>query len=106
MWFRFEAWNEDLKYAPWALVQGDTARLPRTPSSLPASPAMMALALPGNAGSAAVTAVVDAKSNTLMVGNLGDCRAIAGWYNEDSDEWRCDVLTEDMQAGNPTEAQR
>lgn len=80
--------------------------LPSTPRILRASPATDRLDSLRNAKASAVTALVDAESQTLMVANLGDCRAVAGWYDSATDEWRCDTLTQDMTMENPAEAER
>jgi pyruvate dehydrogenase phosphatase len=57
-------------------------------------------------GSCATTAIVDSRAGILYLANLGDSRAVAGWYNKDTTEWRCDVLSEDASAKNPKEVKR
>lgn len=46
-----------------------------------------------NMGACTSTAIIDAAHDTLYVANLGDCRAVAGWYDPKKDQWRCDPLT-------------
>ncbi|WVF69344.1 hypothetical protein IAT40_004120 [Kwoniella sp. CBS 6097] len=84
---------------------------PPYPTHLPTStnlptpnPALMA-ALP-IAGACACTALVDSKSGLLYLANMGDCRAVAGWYNPTQGTWRTDVLSQDHNAANPVEAEK
>ena len=60
---------------------------------------------PADSGSCAITAVVDAENDDLFVALAGDCRAVAGWQDGDSN-WRCDVLTEDQMGETPREVER
>jgi hypothetical protein len=69
-------------------------------------PSKVASTLLESPGSCAITAMVDVKSKKLYVVNLGDCRAVAGWYNPETDMWRCDVLSTDHAVSNPDEANR
>lgn len=57
-------------------------------------------------GSVVVTALVDLEAEYLHVINLGDCRAVAGWYHYHDKAWECDVLSEDHTPENLSEAQR
>jgi pyruvate dehydrogenase phosphatase len=57
-------------------------------------------------GSAAITAVVDVQSDQLHVANCGDSRALAGWYHPSTGQWRCEVLSDDLEPENPVEADR
>lgn len=53
-----------------------------------------------------MTAFVDVEGDKVYVANAGDCRAVAGWFNEQSGTWRCDVLSEDHGGRNPKEHAR
>lgn len=57
-------------------------------------------------GTTGVTATVVAATNKVVVANLGDSRAVAGWFNPTTGQWRCDQLTNDHEPGNPAEAAR
>jgi len=65
----------------------------------------MMMAAPANSGACALSAVVDAANEDLYVAVTGDCRAVAGWQDEEGN-WRCDVLTEDQMGENPREVER
>ncbi|KAK4684063.1 pyruvate dehydrogenase phosphatase, partial [Tremellales sp. Uapishka_1] len=70
-------------------------------------PSMFALLSTGDdCGACALTAVLDIKDDTLHVANLGDARAVAGWWNPSTSTWRCDTLTQDMMGDNPAEVAR
>ena len=57
------------------------------------------------AGAVVVNTVIDAENDDLYVSGTGDCRAVAGWRDQDGN-WRCDVLTEDQMGENPKEVER
>ncbi|WWC96007.1 hypothetical protein V866_002874 [Kwoniella sp. B9012] len=64
------------------------------------------LSLIPNAGSTACTAFIDIKQELLYLINLGDVRAVAGWYNVKEGKWRVDILSQDQECGNPSEVKR
>ncbi|WWC57904.1 uncharacterized protein I303_100439 [Kwoniella dejecticola CBS 10117] len=72
----------------------------------PHGPAMLALATQFDMGACAVTAVVDAEADKLYVANVGDTRAVAGWWNAEKGEWKCDILSSDAECENEAEAAR
>ncbi|PVF96340.1 protein serine/threonine phosphatase 2C [Serendipita vermifera] len=70
---------------------------------------MKGLILPGYSGACALATVVDTDEQQLWVASTGDCRAIAGFWDEKSDgtgQWRVDVLSEDQTAESPKEVAR
>lgn len=75
---------------------------------LPGFPQATLLALADIAarGSAAITAIVDVQRDQLHVANCGDSRALAGWYHPSTGQWRCQVLSDDLEPENPVEADR
>ncbi|OCF41513.1 hypothetical protein I317_04716 [Kwoniella heveanensis CBS 569] len=84
---------------------------PPYPTHLPSSPNLpnpnpALLASVPIAGACACTALIDSRSGLLYLANLGDCRAVAGWYNPTLGRWRTDVLSQDHNAANPVEAER
>jgi len=103
---RHEAWNHDVLSAPLAILEG-RIRTPSNPilAGFP-NPAFAPLAETSVRGATAVTALIDAESKVLYVANLGDSRAVAGWWDPISETWRCDVLTNEHQGGNPAEVAR
>jgi pyruvate dehydrogenase phosphatase len=104
---RFEAWDADFMAAPRDLLSGALDDMGGTASGqLAASPAAACVGLVGNSGAAAVTVLVDSAADKVVVANLGDCRAVAGWYNPSTKKWRCDTLTQDLTCRNPDEQLR
>jgi hypothetical protein len=103
----YVAWDTSLIQAPLALLQQpngfQTLAHPGLPNPVPA---LWALSSIQNSGGCGVTAMVDAESETLYVMNVGDCRAVAGWLNPRTGEWRCDTLTADQTLLNEPEKQR
>ena len=60
-------------------------------------------------GSCALMALLDPSRRDLYVACTGDCRAVAGIWEENDDgtgKWRVEVLTEDQTGRNASEAQR
>ena len=60
-------------------------------------------------GSCAILALFDTAHENLYVASTGDCRAVAGVWEEDANgkgSWRADVLTEDQTGRNPSELKR
>jgi pyruvate dehydrogenase phosphatase len=99
------ALDKDILAAPTQLL----AKAPGVVSELPnPSPTLLQLLPLETAGACAVTVIVDAVTDKLYVANIGDCRAVAGWQNPVTGEWRCDVLTDigDTVAENPLESAR
>ncbi|WVQ81289.1 hypothetical protein IAT38_003412 [Cryptococcus sp. DSM 104549] len=72
----------------------------------PHLPSLLTNASPIHSGSCSLNAIVDVAADKLFVANVGDTRAIAGWWNPREGKWRCDVLTNDAMGDNPVEAQR
>ena len=70
------------------------------------NPALIPLAETSVRGTTSITAVLDTEAKMLYLANLGDSRAIAGWWSPISNTWRCDVLTNEHQGGNPAEVTR
>jgi pyruvate dehydrogenase phosphatase len=67
------------------------------------------LILPGYSGACALATVVDTDEQQLWVASTGDCRAVAGFWDEKPDgtgQWRVDVLSEDQTAESPKEVAR
>ncbi|WWC62461.1 uncharacterized protein I303_105057 [Kwoniella dejecticola CBS 10117] len=58
------------------------------------------------AGATTCTAFIDVRQQLLYVINIGDSRAVAGWLDEESGQWRVDVLSQDQECGNPAEVKR
>jgi pyruvate dehydrogenase phosphatase len=69
------------------------------------SPALMHLATLDKSGACFSTVVIDTAKDKLYVANLGDCRAIAGWRNPESGQYRCDILTIDGDANAANEVE-
>lgn len=70
---------------------------------------MVGQILPGYSGACALTAVVDTEEQQMWVAVAGDCRAVAGFYDQEEDgsgTWRVDVLSEDQTAESPKEVAR
>ena len=60
-------------------------------------------------GSCALMALFDTAYKNLYIACTGDCRAVAGVWEESDDGkgiWRVDVLTEDQTGRNPNELKR
>jgi pyruvate dehydrogenase phosphatase len=60
------------------------------------SPAMVHLASLETAGACGLTITVDTASDKMYIANIGDCKAVAGWYDPKSGIWRCDVLNREL----------
>ncbi|WVQ64495.1 uncharacterized protein L199_002662 [Kwoniella botswanensis] len=96
--------DANLIQSTWSTLFSPVAdNLPGLP---PHSPTQLGLANLFDNGSCAITAIVDIESDKLYVANVGDTRAIAGWWNSEKGEWRCDILTEDATCENEQEAER
>ena len=60
-------------------------------------------------GSCAILAILDTARRNLYVACTGDCRAVAGIWEEGSDgtgSWKVEVLSEDQTGRNEKEAER
>jgi len=65
--------------------------------------------MPALSGSCAILAVLDTARRNLYVACTGDCRAVAGIWEEASDgtgSWKVEVLSEDQTGRNEKEAER
>ncbi|KAG8803343.1 hypothetical protein FS842_006581 [Serendipita sp. 407] len=65
--------------------------------------------LPAYSGACALAAIVDTEEQEMWVACTGDCRAVAGFWDEKPDGsgvWRVDVLSEDQTAESPKEVAR
>ncbi|KLO19941.1 protein serine/threonine phosphatase 2C [Schizopora paradoxa] len=72
-------------------------------------PLALASMLPALSGSCALLACIDTANRDLYVACTGDCRAVAGIWEEDESgngTWRVDVLSEDQTLLNPKELER
>ncbi|WVQ80477.1 hypothetical protein IAT38_002582 [Cryptococcus sp. DSM 104549] len=84
-----------------------STRQPHTNPLLPPDqPNVLAAAEMCGAGACCLTTIVDAAADRLYIANTGDARAVAGWWNEKEQKWRCDVLTNDFCGDNPAEIDR
>ncbi|ORX38042.1 phosphatase 2C-like domain-containing protein [Kockovaella imperatae] len=92
----YAAWDEDLMKTLRAALSESSA----SPSTLAGAMGGMA----GFSGSCALTVIVDKSHDRIYAINLGDCRAVAGWHGPNG--WKCDPLTEDLNANNPNEVER
>ncbi|OCF59968.1 hypothetical protein L486_02641 [Kwoniella mangroviensis CBS 10435] len=100
----FLAFDANIIQSTWStLFSPIEDKLPGLP---PHSPTQLGLANLFDNGSCAITAIVDVESDKLYEANVGDTRAIAGWWNPDKGEWRCDILTEDATCENEKETKR
>lgn len=67
------------------------------------------MTLIGRQGSCAILALIDTARRDLYVANTGDCRAVAGIWEEGLEGkgvWRVEVLSEDQTGRNPNELKR
>ena len=70
---------------------------------------VLALTSSGAQGSCAILAVLDTAYRDLYVACTGDCRAVAGIWEEDEQgngRWRVEALSEDQTGRNPKELLR
>ena len=77
--------------------------------SLPSpNPVLLSLGAGDDAGSCVTALIIDQKFGKMYAINLGDCRAVAGWWNPETKMWRCDRLSEigDMRGDNDYERAR
>ncbi|KAK4688528.1 pyruvate dehydrogenase phosphatase, partial [Tremellales sp. Uapishka_1] len=100
----FVALDDSIINAPIQLFKGVISSSESSPVLPSLNPALLQLTGTINSGAAAVTAILDVKTDHLHVANAGDCRAVAGWYNHYTGEWRCDPLSDDLTSENPAEA--
>lgn len=104
MKIRYMAWDTESILAPLSLLASKIS-LPDVPSypGFP-HPSLAVLADAPSRGSTAITAIIDVAWDTLHVANTGDCRAVAGWWDGKTRQWRCEVLSEDHDARDPKQA--
>ena len=70
------------------------------------NPAMVAMANSEYRGSCALTTIIDVAHDKVYVANVGDSRAVAGWWNQAEAKWRCDILSNDHEGENEIERSR
>ncbi|WRT63431.1 uncharacterized protein IL334_000336 [Kwoniella shivajii] len=104
----FLAIDQDIIQSKYSIIRDSTkngsSNLP--PNLPPHAPSLLTTSTLFDNGACAVTAVVDVAADKLYVANVGDTRAIAGWWNPENREWMCDVLTADATCDNEQESQR
>ncbi|EJU06323.1 protein serine/threonine phosphatase 2C [Dacryopinax primogenitus] len=61
---------------------------------------------PGLSGSCALLSVLDTQHEEVHLALVGDCRAVAGYWDEGGKRWVCEVLTEDQTAKAVKEVER
>lgn len=83
---------------PPHVLDPDTPLLPHPP------PSQVIHGSTETVGTTALTAVIDAESDSLHVINVGDCRAVAGWYNPLTGKWRAQVLNREHSPWDPEQA--
>lgn len=100
--------DNDLLRTPLTLFRNHLADPTKDPLLPHPAPSLVHLATLDTSGACATTAIIDAASDKLYVSNLGDCRAVAGWYDPKTGQWRCDVISEigDVNGDNDEEADR
>ncbi|KAI5120692.1 hypothetical protein M0805_006980 [Coniferiporia weirii] len=79
------------------------------PIDLSQHPMALPSMLPALSGSCAILALLDTAHRDLYVACTGDCRAVAGVWEEAPDGsgvWRVEVLSEDQTGRNPNELKR
>jgi pyruvate dehydrogenase phosphatase len=107
---RFVALDHDILSSPISILRSQDPQHEchsQHQAVLPSpSPSLLSIGQLLKSGSCALTAIVDVESDRLYVANTGDCRAVAGWFDRNTNLWRCDVLSENQQCANPREADR
>nr|XP_019048492.1 hypothetical protein I302_02264 [Kwoniella bestiolae CBS 10118]OCF27422.1 hypothetical protein I302_02264 [Kwoniella bestiolae CBS 10118] len=100
----FLAIDSHLINRTWSTLFNPIAdNLPNLP---PYSPAQLVPSNLFDNGSCAITTIIDVEADKLYVANVGDTRAVAGWWNPAKNEWRCDILSEDVTCENDREVAR
>ncbi|KZT62825.1 protein serine/threonine phosphatase 2C, partial [Calocera cornea HHB12733] len=61
---------------------------------------------PALSGSCALLSVIDTQHEQVHLALVGDCRAVAGYWNDGEKKWICEVLTEDQTAKAVKEIER
>ncbi|KAF7332268.1 PPM-type phosphatase domain-containing protein [Mycena kentingensis (nom. inval.)] len=90
-----------------ANLDGDKSKL--DVPDLSQHPLALPSMLPALSGSCAILALLDTAKKNLYVASTGDCRAVAGIWEPETDgkgHWRVEVLSEDQTGRNPNEAAR
>ncbi|THH11899.1 hypothetical protein EW145_g327 [Phellinidium pouzarii] len=90
------------------LVQSKS-KMTDTPLDLSQHPMALPSMLPALSGSCALFALLDTANRDLYIACTGDCRAVAGVWEDAPDgtgTWRVEVLSEDQTGRNPNELKR
>ncbi|CAE6486169.1 unnamed protein product [Rhizoctonia solani] len=98
--------DSEIVNAPNRILEMLQAKSDMKPWEHPMAAASM---LPALSGSCALLAVLDTSQRDLHVAVAGDSRAVAGYWDEDSNgqgKWRVEVLTEDQTGRNINEYHR
>ncbi|CAE6432134.1 unnamed protein product [Rhizoctonia solani] len=98
--------DSEIVNAPSRILEMLQAKSDMKPWEHPMAAASM---LPALSGSCALLAVLDTSHRDLHVAVTGDSRAVAGYWDEDSNgqgKWRVEVLTEDQTGRNINEYHR
>ncbi|CAE6480466.1 unnamed protein product [Rhizoctonia solani] len=98
--------DSEIVNAPSRILEMLQAKTDMKPWEHPMAAASM---LPALSGSCALLAVLDTSHRDLHVAVTGDSRAVAGYWDEDSNgqgKWRVEVLTEDQTGRNINEYHR
>ncbi|TFK99082.1 phophatase 2C family protein [Pterulicium gracile] len=104
--------DAELVKAPLVLLANNIPEASKKANTVPdlsEHPLALPTMLPAISGACALTAVFDIAHRDLYVASTGDCRAVAGIWQENADgsgSWKCDVLSEDQTGRNPREIER
>ncbi|PCH40870.1 protein serine/threonine phosphatase 2C [Wolfiporia cocos MD-104 SS10] len=104
--------DQELTSAPLRILAEHADKLAIQKGAIPdlsQHPMALASMLPAMSGSCAIMALFDTAHQNLYVACTGDCRAVAGVYEETEDgkgSWRVEVLSEDQTGENPNEIKR
>eukprot|EP00977_Amphora_coffeiformis_P005350 scaffold1143_cov177-Amphora_coffeaeformis.AAC.6 len=81
-------------------IDGTSTTTTTAPAATPQTPAMHF------AGTCAIACFIDIRTGTITCANLGDSRAVAGVWNDDTDKWETLELSTDHSANNVNEQER
>ncbi|EJD01523.1 protein serine/threonine phosphatase 2C [Fomitiporia mediterranea MF3/22] len=107
--------DSEIANAPLRLIQQHLKEIGAKPNDplpdLSQHPMALASMVPALSGSCAILALLDTAHRDLYVACTGDCRAVAGVWEESPDgsgngTWRVDVLSDDQTGRNPSELKR
>lgn len=104
--YRYLELDADLIKAPLAVASDEHGKDVNSSHIPYPAPSQLIHGLTERVGTTALTAIVDAKADTVHVINLGDSRAVAGWYNPKTGLWRAEVLNSEHSSSNPDEQAR